>query len=441
MKILKILLTLSVLSFSCSLKADVSLIRDAEIEDTLCEIVKPIFKCAGLKPETAQVYVINSDELNAFTIGGGYIFVYSGLLRRLNNPLYLIAILSHEVGHLAAGHINRKMKILTQSSSGILPLLAGVLGAALTSSPEILAVVLGYQMTDQLMYLRFSRDEEAAADKLALQYIRKMGYSSDIMVEAFEIFKRQDLLNGNCNLPVYLSSHPKVSDRISSMRGADSLKKTLVPADLQKKYQRIIVKLNAYLYDFRTSGGFFNVQPACSDDYPKAIRLHKIGKSNEAIKILRNLVKRKPDIYYLETLAEFLYETGQLEEAIKIYEKICQKKAISPLIKIAYANALIAKNVRVDEAINILEAAQYLDQASSDVFRSLAKAYGLKNQEGMAHFMLAQEQMFSGNRSKALILINKAIEELKKTKQTSRLKRALYFKQLINRAADEPPGG
>lgn len=432
MKFLKII---SVVFIFFSLEAEVSLIRDAEIEDTLTEIVKPIFKCAGLKPDSARIFLINSDELNAFTIGNGYIFIYTGLLRKIDNPLYLIAILSHEVGHLAAGHINRKIKILTQTSTSIIPILFGFLGAAVSGSPEVLALLLGYQMTNQLLYLRFSRDEENAADKLAVQYIEKMGYSTDILKKAFEIFNRQDKLNGTSNIPVYLMSHPKISERISYIKSTKNAKILSADDCLQKKYLRIVLKLNAYLgsrignvYD-----PFYNKASDELKNYFQAIKLHKLGNSKEAIEILRKILEKSKDIYYYETLAEFLYDSGNLDEAIKIYEKILKQKKLSPLIKISYANALVAKNKKLDEAIDILESAQYLDQASEDVFRTLAKAYGLTNQSGMAHFILAEEQMLEGNNKKALELIDLAILELKKTKQNLRLKRAEYLKKLILR--------
>ena len=116
----RIFLIIICVSFSFSqIKAeeDITIIRDAEIEETLTEIVQKIFDVAGLRKKSAKVYVVHSDSINAFTIGNGYVFVTSGLKKKKKNPLNLIAVLSHETGHLAAGHIDSMVSRLQNSSS------------------------------------------------------------------------------------------------------------------------------------------------------------------------------------------------------------------------------------------------------------------------------------------------------------------------------------
>ncbi|MDR2766220.1 MAG: M48 family metalloprotease, partial [Holosporaceae bacterium] len=360
------------------------IVRDAEIEEVLTEIVKPIFKIAGLRPETARIYVINSEVVNAFTVGNGYIFITSELLLRFENPLQVIGILCHETGHIAAGHVERHISLLQKRSNNfIIAMLAGILGASLTGSADFMGLLLGYAATDERFYLKFSRGEELAADALAASYLEKLGYGSDVLIDALEVFRSIDLLNGGVNLPIYVLTHPKTDDRISALYKYAKRRKYKADENTSRKYDRVITKLRAYL----KKPNLLAKTP--EDDYSKAIYYHRAGKSKEAIALLRNLSKKNPlDLYQKEILAQVLYESGQLDESIKVYEQIYGKK-VNDLIKIDYANVLIEADRNVDVAIRILESLKYFARFNSDIFRLLAKAYGKKGREGLAHLLLA----------------------------------------------------
>ncbi|MDR0631706.1 MAG: M48 family metalloprotease [Holosporaceae bacterium] len=406
----------------------INVVRDAEVEEILREITGDIFKVAGLRPKSAKVYVINSETINAFTIGNGYIFINSGLLLQFENPLHLMAILCHETGHIAAGHINRHINVIQQRSKNfMLVALAGMLGAALTGSQESIALLLGYAMTDERFYLRFSRGEEMAADALAATYLEKLGYGADVLIEAFSTFQRLDILNGGINLPVYIRTHPKTSDRISALQKRAKFKNYKADQKLATKYNRLLIKLKAYLKKPQIKTTIL------SDDYSKAIYFHRMGRSKEAIDILRKLVKTNPlDIFYQETLAQTLYEAGRLEESIQIYEKIYHND-INVLIKIDYANVLIEANKKIDLAISILEATKYEDNFNSDIYRLLAKGYGKQKREGLSLLMLAQEQMLLQHYRSAQEMLTGCLKKLNKKTELSHIKKAKYFKELLER--------
>ena len=169
MKFLKIFLV-SLFIFENSF--GIRLIRDAEIETVLTDMVKPIFKVAGLKEKSAKIFVVNSDEINAFTIGNGYIFINSGLLLKFKDPAQVIAVISHETAHIAAGHINRLMAgVLNRQRSATGVMLAGLLATILTGSDKAIAASLGYLMAEERLFLRYSRGEEFAADNLGASYM------------------------------------------------------------------------------------------------------------------------------------------------------------------------------------------------------------------------------------------------------------------------------
>ncbi len=84
-----------------------SLIRDAEIEDTLRVYTDPLLVAAGLRPEDIDIYIVGDDSVNAFVAGGQNIFVHTGLILAADNPNEVIGVLAHETAHIAGGHLVR----------------------------------------------------------------------------------------------------------------------------------------------------------------------------------------------------------------------------------------------------------------------------------------------------------------------------------------------
>lgn len=410
--------------------AEEVIIRDAEIEDTLTQITQRIFDVAGLRKKDAKLYVIRSDTVNAFTIGNGYIFVTSGLLLKFKNPIHIIAVLSHETGHLAGGHIDSMMHRIRNSSSGFLvSVLAGILGSLMTGSADAMAVSLGYAMTTERLLLRFSREQEQAADMLGAKYLEKMGYDPKVMMETFEAFEHMEMLGGASNIPTYARTHPRSLDRVVALSNRKSKKglKTVCPPTIAEKYKRVTAKLSAYL------GDPSKWQPiAPTDDYPKAIYLHRKGRSAEAIDILKKLIRENPkDVYYKETLAQILCKSGKEKEALEYYKQICSRNA-NVLIKVDYAKALI-QTKQIDSAVKILETAKYEDRLNPEIFRLLANAYGQKNKKGLSFLMLAQERILLKDYRTAHDLLKNCITMMDPKTETSAIKKAKHLKELIER--------
>ena len=433
----------------------VELIRDVEIETILTEMVKPIFIIAGLNEESAKVFVINSDEINAFTIGNGYIFVTSELLFKFKDHTQLIAILSHEAAHIAAGHVNRLTAIvLNRQRNTTKALLAGLLATVFTRSEAAMAATLGYIMTDDRFFLRYSRGEEFAADSLGASYLAKLGYDPKCMISVFETFQKEGIINGGEHIPEYIKSHPDTNSRISAIKNSICLHKRDCTKNLSAKRIELLQKLKAFLkkqYSCLSKDkidgilsekysriskklkAFLKKQYSSKDDYSHAIYLYRHGNVKKALKIMKELMRKNPkDIFYKETLAQLLYETGNLKQSIAIYKQIYRDN-LNPLIKKDYAEVLIEANQNLKEAISILENIKYKEPLDSDIYRLLAKAYGKQNKIGISKFMLAQEQLILGNYRESKHLINTCLSKLNKKTEQSYINKAKYVKELIER--------
>lgn len=128
--------------------------------------------------------VLDSDEINAFTTGGGYVYITRGIMNYLNSEAELAAVLGHEIGHVTARHPVRQ-----QSKST----LAGIGAAAVgifTGSAD-LAGLANY--AGAALVSGYGRDQELEADRLGAEYLVKVGYAPGHMVDVVRLLKNQEL--------------------------------------------------------------------------------------------------------------------------------------------------------------------------------------------------------------------------------------------------------
>lgn len=152
------------------------------------------------------IKVIDADELNAFALPGGYVFVNSGLIRVAETEAELAGAIAHEIAHVAARHATRQQSREQLVNIGTIPLvlLGGWAGFAVRQGVG-LAIPMGF--------LSFSRGFETEADLLGLQYMDKAGYDPTAAVDIFERIEALELRKPGTIAKVF-SSHPMTTDRI-----------------------------------------------------------------------------------------------------------------------------------------------------------------------------------------------------------------------------------
>ena len=149
-----------------------------------------------------QFRVLQSEQVNAFALPGGFIYITAGLLRRLENEAQLAAVLSHEVGHVAHRHSVRQLQRaqIVQGGSALASIFAEGAGTA---------VQLG-QVVAGLALMKYGRDQEREADLSGLSYMTRENYEPSEMLDVMETLKRAS--NGQAP-PEFFSSHPTPDNR------------------------------------------------------------------------------------------------------------------------------------------------------------------------------------------------------------------------------------
>src|SRR5467141_3454822 len=156
------------------------------------------------------IKVIDSDEVNAFALPGGFFYVNSGLILRAQEESELAGVMAHEIAHVAARHGTKN------ATKGELMQLASI--PAMIFIPYSMAGYAMYQglnLAIPLTFLKFSRDAEKEADFLGLQYMYKAGYDPNSYVTFFERIQADEKRRPG-TIPKVFSSHPPTPERIEN---------------------------------------------------------------------------------------------------------------------------------------------------------------------------------------------------------------------------------
>lgn len=156
-----------------------------------------------------QFYLIDKDEINAFTTPGGNIYFYTGLLNILPTDEQVASVLAHEIGHCAARHTIKKF----QAAMGYDLIGSIILGQVGGQAKELASLSSGMIMN--IVFSAYGRKDEYEADRLGIKYLSMAGYDPYASVEALEALHRE---SGDGGAPLVLRSHPYLTDRIKAVR-------------------------------------------------------------------------------------------------------------------------------------------------------------------------------------------------------------------------------
>jgi predicted Zn-dependent protease len=154
------------------------------------------------------IKVLDSDEVNAFALPGGYFFVHSGLILKADSESELAGVMAHEIAHVAARHGTRQASRAGMVNYASIPLIfvGGWAGYGIRQ---------GASLALPLTFLNFSRAFEREADYLGLQYLYKTGYDPTSFVDFFEKIQSMETRKPG-SVSKAFSTHPMTDDRIQA---------------------------------------------------------------------------------------------------------------------------------------------------------------------------------------------------------------------------------
>jgi predicted Zn-dependent protease len=154
--------------------------------------------------------ILDSPVVNAFAVPGGYIYFTRGILAQFNNEAEMIGVLGHEMGHVTARHSASQQ---TKQQLGQILLMGGMIAS------EEFRQFAGYAMQGmELLFLKFSRDNEMEADRLGVEYSSKISYDAQKMADFFNVLNKMSMGSEQGGVPTFMSTHPDPGDRYNSVK-------------------------------------------------------------------------------------------------------------------------------------------------------------------------------------------------------------------------------
>jgi predicted Zn-dependent protease len=193
-------------SYAQEIERQAKMVDDPVISEYVNRIGQNIVRNSDVKVPVS-IKVIDSDEVNAFALPGGFFFVNTGLLLKAENEAELAGVMAHEIAHIAARHGTRQAtrgQIINLASIPLI-FMGGWSGYGIRQGASVL-IPIGF--------LKFSRAFEEEADLLGLQYLYKAGYDPTAFVDFFEKLLAAEKRKPGTMSKIF-SSHPPTGSRIT----------------------------------------------------------------------------------------------------------------------------------------------------------------------------------------------------------------------------------
>jgi beta-barrel assembly-enhancing protease len=207
--------------YSMQVEQSVKLVQDPVVNEYVNRIGQNLVRNSDAQvPFTIKV--IDSDEVNAFALPGGFFYVNSGLILAADEEAELAGVMAHEISHVAARHGMRQMTRANIAQIATIPLIfvGGGIGYGIYE-----AAGLGLPLT----FMKFQRNFEAEADYLGLQYMYKTGYDPQAFIAFFEKIQAKEKKKPGTIAKAF-ASHPQTPDRIAASQKEIA---TILPAKAQ----------------------------------------------------------------------------------------------------------------------------------------------------------------------------------------------------------------
>jgi predicted Zn-dependent protease len=191
--------------YASEIEKSTKFITDPVIDEYVNRVGQNIVKNSDCKvPFTIKV--IDSDEINAMALPGGFFYVNSGLILNADEEAELAGVMAHEIAHVCAHHAAREMTRANYAQLGTIPLIfiGGWTGYGIYEAASI-----GIPIT----FLHFSREFEAQADYLGVQYMYRAGYDPQAFISFFEKIQALEKRKPGLVAKAF-SDHPQTPDRI-----------------------------------------------------------------------------------------------------------------------------------------------------------------------------------------------------------------------------------
>jgi len=358
-------------------------------------------------------YVVKEVSINAFAAPAGHVFIFSGLIRAMDNVDELACVMAHELGHVSARHLASRIE---RSKKIGMATMAGVLAGILAGGKAAGALVTGSIAAGIQAELGYSRDDERQADQLGFTYAQRSSFDARGMITTLKKIQRERWY-GSGDVPPYLLTHPGAPERMATIeamsQGYEKIADTDKARELRSRFPTFHTMVMALCHDKEDATREFKQRLRTDPEsgmahYGLGLVLERGGFIDESLDHFKAALRIEPgSIPVMFSLGKVYQTNGQYENAISILNKALD---LSPKDKeIMSLLALSLQNLELyGQAAKIYERLTFLPPVKNTVYYNLGLVYGRQGKLGLAHYNLGIYFTKLRMKEKALFHFDKA---------------------------------
>jgi beta-barrel assembly-enhancing protease len=354
--------------------------------------------------ENFHYVVLRTQELNAFAVTGGWVFVFTSMISFVHTESELAAVMAHETGHIIQNHILRRVE--DQKNATLLSL-AGMLGAILLGAlgggggDAIEGGIIASQGLAAQHEINFSRSEEEEADRVSMPLLAAAGFDPEAAPDLWVQMMRQESVQDGW-VPPLLQDHPVDSARIADLR-ARAAQYPPVPdtssPDFYLIQQRVRVLTapagqdTSRLYAQKVADGDHSLATM----YGYALALMQDDKASQAVPILKKLIAQHGDLHLLySALGQAQAEAGNMKDALATFRLAMELFPRNVPVTIRYAQTLMMDHKNAQAHDVLLDLFNNVEP-TPDQIELTARAAGAAGDLGDAYYYMGEYQIADGN--------------------------------------------
>ena len=321
---------------------------DPLLHSYLESLVFELVQHSELQDRRIELVIVDNPTINAFAVPGGVIGVHSGLFQYAVTEDEFATVMAHEIAHLSQRHFSRRMEMAQeQGPMQLAGLLAGVLLAATVGTDAGMAAMTTAQGLAQDAQLRYSRANEAEADRVGLRTLYNAGMDPYAAPQMFERMYAAARYSQSGRIPEFLRTHPLSEKRISDTRTrAMQYPKRIRSVSLDYQLMRARVAVQAArtpeeaVATFRSALEGDSISSAATT-YGLVLALTAAGRADEAALALDSIWSGDSDrIEYVIADAEIDLARGNSARAVATLERRLELSPGNHPLTMSYAHAL-----------------------------------------------------------------------------------------------------
>ena len=331
-----------------SFRGQAPITTDPLLHSYLENLVFELVQHSELQDRRIELVIVDNPTINAFAVPGGVIGVHSGLFQYAVTEDEFATVMAHEIAHLSQRHFSRRMEMAReQGPMQLAGLLAGVLLAATVGTDAGMAAMTTAQGLAQDAQLRYSRANEAEADRVGLRTLYNAGMDPYAAPQMFERMYAATRYSQSGRIPEFLRTHPLSEKRISDTRTrAMQYPKRIRSVSLDYQLMRARVAVQAArtpeeaVAFFRSALEGDSISSAATT-YGLVLALTAAGRADEAALALDSIWSGNSDrIEYVIADAEIDLARGNSARAVATLERRLELSPGNHPLTMSYAHAL-----------------------------------------------------------------------------------------------------